>query len=263
MNKIRRRLLITIGAGPLMLPLRAFSVQQNQEKILQAIASNKQQAVALQQALVSMAADINDDTAAAFAGRETALRLNLYATLETVDDLMPYVTEDRRLLADDFCKEGVPLLPDKEAIKSEIRLGTAPSEECDETVFSVTIDIFLEGLGLHDFQEAIKEVLRKSPAVQSKVDALAKAVQLRDWEQAIDLVSAVMDQMSHVKMFDLLIEILGREKGRAVWRAILRKLGLRFVPIVGQVYTVIAVGVALFNNKERLLHAKECDEQVA
>ena len=130
-----------------------------------------------------------------------------------------------------------------------------PPKKCEESILSVIVDIFLEALGLREIEDVIIRVVENNPEVQEKIDELAKALKLSDWEQAIDLVVAIMNLLSDAGMADLFIKALGKKEGRRAWRRLLTKLGARFVPFVGQVYTAISIALALFNNRQRLLHA--------
>ncbi len=263
MNASRRRFIQTVSTGIVLFPLRSLLAQDNSSKIRQAITSNQKDAEALLWEVTKSADDITDNLAANFAERETALRFNLYRSLVPVstEELIRYVLPDRQNLASALRSEDLPLLPKEDEIKYQFVPRTEPSEKCDETILSVTVDIFLEALGLREIKEAIKEVVNKSPEIRTKIDELAKVFQLRDWEQAIEFVAAIMDLLSDAGIADLFIKVLGKMEGRRVWRRLLTKLGARFVPFVGQVYTAIAIGVALFNNKQRLLHAITCDSK--
>ena len=264
MNMNRRRFLITLSAGSALSHLRYVSAQEKSFNVSEAIAKNKENAKALLAEITKSAPRLNNDLAASFARRDAALRLELHRVLAHVSskDLYAYVLPNQKKLADSFRKTDVSLFPEKDEIKAQFVPMEQPSKKCGETVFSVSVDIFMEGLGLQDIAAAMKEVVKKSPEIQNKINELAHALQLRDWEQVIDLVKTIMDLLSKVGLANLFAEVLGLEEGRKVWERFLRKLGARFVPFVGQLYTAISIGVALFNNSERLLHAIECSETV-
>lgn len=263
MNISRRRLIKVITVGGVLLQLRVVGAQYKLDPTVQGIAENEKDAKSLRAEVVKFAPEMNDALVGSIVGRETALRLRLLKTLERVpaDKLLHYVSSDRQKLANALQVFEFPLRPDRNEIQAQVVIREAPPKECNESVVSVIADIFMEGLGLNEVQAAIKEVIKNSPEIQKKIDELGKALLLKDWEKVIDLVANIMDLLSDAGMADLFIKVLGKEQGWKDWHRLLATLRARFVPFVGQVYTAITVGVALFNNRERVLHVIKCANQ--
>lgn len=260
MELSRRRFTEIVGVGSVLLHIRYLVAQESSANVSEAIEENRDEAETLLEAVTEYAPDMNNDAAEVFIRRETTLRTELQQILAGVpsDELSSYVLPNRQGLAESLENADLPLLPDEQDIQAQVVPSEEQPTECDDSVLSVCLDIFLEGLDLQEIGTALKKVVADTPEIRENIDALAQELWKGNWEQVVDLILLIMDKLSLIGFGDLLSRVLGEKNGRKVWIRILKKLRSRFVPFVGQLYTAISIAVAVFNHRGRLVHAIEC-----
>jgi len=261
MNKARRTFLqLTFIAG--MFPYARFlNAQTRNETTLAEITSNRASADQLREEINKLGMDIDDGAAEGFLFREAKLRVDLKAILDKVpsDSISAYVLEDQKQLADELQKEGIALLPPEHELRP-VKLPVTPDKAgCDDSLVSVFSDIVIEWFGLQEFEGALKLAIDKTPALREQVDSLAKAADLRDWEQAVDLSLNVLNFLSKAEFLDQLAKAIGKKEATRLYRAVLAKLAGKFVPFIGQAYAGITLATAIFRNSGRLIQIVKCE----
>jgi hypothetical protein len=230
------------------------------DAIVEQIESNQSDAQQLREDVSKVGEDMTDPLARELLDREAKLREELKTVLEKVppDSLDAYVLDDQKSLAKSLETENLPLLPADSELKPTPFPETPMEASCADSLTSVFADIVIEWFGLQEFEGALKLVIGKTPSLQEKVDALAKAVNLRDWEQAIDLSLSVLDILSKAESVNLFAKAIGEKEATRLYRAVIAKLGAKFVPFVGQVYAGITLATAIFRNTGRFVEITKC-----
>jgi hypothetical protein len=257
MNLNRRYFLA--AAATAFLPLEfANAASDRYEERLQRIKDNVKKAQGLRNRLLNIGGgpDMNNETAARIMTDERQLRLELFEILRdaTEQERLKYVTMPD--VAKAMIEYSLPLLPRREEITVTL-VKAMPPERCEQ-VIAVVADIIIKATEMEEVAAAMKEVLVNTPQLREALDKMAKAIELRDWNQAIDLVNAILKICAQIGTGDVLVKILGPEEINRLRQLLLRKLGIRFVPFVGHAYTVITIGTACFNNVPRIVAAIKC-----
>ena len=259
MSTRRRKILLAATSAGLMTRLGLSLAAEKNPQVLKAIESNVSDAKALLSKVAATADKMDDKAAFQFVEKEASLRRQLWDILSPVPrgQLIDYVLPGRLVLAEAMQRADLALLPEKPEIIAIPVKSTSASPQC-EAVVPILVDIILEALDLKLIKEAILKVIEQTPELQQWLDELAQKIKLRDAKQVIEVLAKIIEKCTEVGMLDLLTRLLGREEAKRVWRLLLKKIGLRFVPFVGQLYTLIAVATALFNNSARLIAAIKC-----
>ena len=260
MRTDRRSFVLALTSAGLLSRFGSVIAGGKDPYVAKSLETNSESARVLLARVAKLGDKVDNKAAAAFMKEETSLRNQLWKSLSSVPStqLIDYVMPERRELVTAMQKADVALLPGPTEIRPADVKSVPPPAKCGETLISVLVDIMLEGLELQVIKEAITKVIEQTPDLQKMLNDLAKAVQLRDSKQVIDLLAKILEYFSKIGMLDLLINALGPDKAKLVWRSLLKKLGEKFVPFVGQLYTLISVATALFNNSPRLLAAIKC-----
>lgn len=226
------------------------------EKLL---STNVEQVSALRTRVQNAGFGMNRDSATTFLNSEGNLRRELVKLLRSIpsERLSGYVLPEQREIAVHMLVVSASLLPAQE-VRPVLLQPQAAISKCSETTLAVLVDVILQGLDLQPLKDAFIQVVQKTPELEKLFNDLATSVRLRDSKQVIDVVTKIFEFVSKVGMLDLVVRALGREAANRTWQGLLKKLGERCVPFVGQIYMVLSVAVALFANVERLMATINC-----
>lgn len=263
MHVARRKLVLASTAVGLLPLVSRVSAQKRDPAIEKQLATNTAQAMELQLKVQATGFEMSVVSGAPLLKSEASLRLDLWKILRQVPtaQLVDYVRPDGQALASLMRTENVALLPDQAAIVPfNLQALPAPAK-CAETTTAVLIDIVSQFFGYELLKEALTAAVAQTPELEARFERLATAIGARNAKQVIDAITALLDFLARFAQYEWAIKAIGAQRATLLRRKMLEIFGLRFVPIVGWVYTAITLAVIIFSNSARLLATVNCSRK--
>jgi hypothetical protein len=130
-----------------------------------------------------------------------------------------------------------------------------PRPDRGEPLGVVLFDIVLQSFGVYRDEAVIRALIEADPEMSRIVDETLQAVTTENPTRVVELLEAFLRKLADGSWFAVLVRVIGSEAAARLQERILGRLAARFVPLIGPVYALCAIGIAVWNNWDRLRRA--------
>lgn len=130
-----------------------------------------------------------------------------------------------------------------------------PRPDRGEPLGVVLIDIVLQGFGVYLDEALIQTLIDADPEMSRMVDESLQAVTTEDPKRVVELLEAFVRRLADGSWFTVVVNVLGSDAAAGLQNRILGRFAARFVPLIGPVYALCSIGLAVWNNWDRLRRA--------
>ena len=197
------------------------------------------------------------DYVAAISDWDLSLRVEIHAAAKGLTDSEISEVSGQPKLAQLYIDEGIALNPSAaEIVESKLPVTESSKVEECEIKALVVLDVLLESWGMKEASDLIKEGIKALPGFSDQAKKLEEAIGSERLDSIIDIAFDLLRDLVTVdtlgKLFDTFEAELGREKARRLWRKLLARFGMRFLPVIGYLALGVSLVFALHNNWDRL-----------